>query len=67
MCKACPERMVIHVVASNCDDFSYYWNLSYIRRALEDDEVTFVGLVNNYAPEAFVFNKTRIWDFTRSA
>ena len=59
--------MVIQVVTSIFDDFRYYWNLSYIRKALQNNEVAFVGVVNNYAPEAFVFNKACIYDFTRSA
>ena len=59
--------MVIQVVASNFDDFRYYWNLSYIMKGLQNDEVAFIGVVNNYAPEAFVFNTTRVYDFTRSA
>ena len=59
--------MVIQIVASIFDDFRYYWNLSYIRKALQNNEVDFVGEVNNYAPEAFVFNKANIYDFTRSA
>ena len=36
-------------------------------KGLQNDEVAFTGVVNNYAPEAFVFNKGRIFDFTRSA
>ena len=59
--------MVIQVLTPIFDDFRYYSNLSYIRRALEEDEVAFIGVVNNYAPEAFVFNKARIYDFTRLA
>ena len=59
--------MVIQVVASNFDDFRYYWNLSYIMKGLQNDEVAFIGVVNNYAPEAIVFNRARIFDFTRTA
>ena len=66
--KACPERMVIQVLASIFDDVGYYYNLGYLRRALQDDTVAFIGVVNNHAPETFVFNnKTRIYDLTRSA
>ena len=54
--------MVIEVVASIFDDFRYYWNLSYIRKALQNDKVAFVGAVNNYAPEAFVFNKASTYE-----
>ena len=67
MCKACPERMVIQVVASIFDDFRYYWNLSYLQRALQNNEVAFDGVVNSHAPGAFVFNTARIYDFTHSA
>ena len=59
--------MVIQVLTPIFDDFRYYSNLSYIRRALEEDEVAFIGVVNNYAPEAFVFNKDCTYDFTRTA
>ena len=59
--------MVIQVVASTFDDYPYYWNLSYLRRALQNDEVAFIGVVNNYAPEEFVINKGRVYDFTRTA
>lgn len=59
--------MVIQVLASIFDDISYYYNLSYLQRALQDDEVAFIG-VNIYTPEAFVFdNKASIYDFTCSA
>ena len=67
VCKACPERMVIQVVASIFDDLRYYWNLSYIRKALQNNEVAFVDEVNNYAPEAFVFNKACVYHFTLTA
>ena len=67
MCKACPERMVIQIVASNFDDFRYYWNLIYIMKGLQKDEVKFIGEVDNYAPTAFVFNKARVYDFTCTA
>ena len=60
--------MAIQVVASIFDDVGYYYNLGYLRRALQDDEVAFIGVVNNHTPDAFVFdNKARIYDFTRSA
>ena len=59
--------MVIQVVASIFDDFGYYWNLSYLRRALENNQVAFVGVVNTHTPGAVVFNTARIFDFTRSA
>ena len=60
--------MVIQVVASISDDFGYYWNLSFLKRALQDDEVAFDGVVNNYAPGAIVFDdKTCVYNFTRSA
>ena len=59
--------MVIQVVSSNVDDFRYYWNLSYIRNGLQNDEIAFIGVVNNYAPKAFEFNTGRVYDFTRTA
>ena len=66
--KACSERMVIQVVASVFGDCGYYYNLSFLRGALERDEVAFIGEVNNHAPETFVFdNKTNVYNFTRSA
>ena len=59
--------MVIQVLASIFDDVGYYYNLGYLQRALQDDQVAFIG-VNIHTPEAFVFdNKARIYDFTRSA
>ena len=59
--------MVIQVVASIFDNFRYYGSLSYLQKALQNNEVAFDDVVNNHAPGAFVFNKSRIYDFTRSA
>ena len=59
--------MVIQVLASITDDVGYYYNLGYLQRALQNNQVHFNGGVNNHAP-VFVFNNTaRIYDFTRSA
>ena len=43
--KACLERMVIQILASIFDNVGYYYNLGYLRRALQDDEVAFIILV----------------------
>ena len=59
--------MVIQVLASITDDVGYYYNLGYLQRALQHNQVHFNGGVNNHAP-VFVFNnKACIYDFTRSA
>ena len=59
--------MVVQVVHSVIDNFGYYNNLGYLRSALGRGEV-FLDAVNVHAPPAFEFdNKTRIYDFTRSA
>ena len=60
--------MAIEILTSIQDDFDYYDNLGYLRKALENGEVQFQGFVNNHAPDQFVFeNKRRIYDFTRTA
>ena len=59
--------MVVQVVYSVIDNFGYYYNLGYLRSALERNGVAFIE-VNVHAPPALEFdNKARIYDFTRSA
>ena len=54
-------------MCSVTDDFGYYYNLGYLRSALERREVAFIK-VNVHTPPALEFdNKARIYDFTRSA
>ena len=60
--------MAIEILTSTQDDFGYYNNVGYLRRARQEGNVDFQGFVNNYAPDAIVFDdKARIYDFTRSA
>ena len=60
--------MAITILSSIQDDFGYYNNMAFLRRGLQEDRIKFVGVVNNYTPEAIVFdNKGRLYDFTRSA
>ena len=59
--------MVVQVVYSVIDNFGYYYNLGYLLSALERGEVAFIG-VNVHTPPVLEFdNKSRIYDFTRSA
>ena len=60
--------MAITILSSIQDDFGYYNNMAFLRRGLQEDRIKFVGFVDNYTPEAIVFNnKGRLYDFTRSA
>ena len=64
--------MAITILTSIQDDFGYYNNLAFLQRGLQvaDQEarIYFQGYVNDYTPEAMVFdNKGRLYDFTRSA
>lgn len=57
----------IEIVSSIQDHFGYYDNLAYLKGNL-GNTVQFQGLVYNFAPNTFVFDKkARIYDFTRSA
>ena len=60
--------MAITIVTSIQDDFGYYNNLAFLQRGLQEGGIQFRDGVNNYAPDAMVFNdKGRLYDFTRSA
>ena len=60
--------MAITILTSSQDDFGYYYNLGFLRRGLQEDEIQFEGFVDNHTPEAIDFdNKARVYDFTRSA
>ena len=60
--------MAITILTSIQDDFGYYNNVAFLQRGLQEDRIKFGGVVNNYTPEATVFNnKGRLYDFTRSA
>lgn len=59
---------MIRIVSSREDpSFRYYHNLAFLRNGLESHTIHFQGFVNNHAPQAFVFNAGRIYDFTRTA
>ena len=59
--------MVIIVSSRQDPSFSYYNNLVSLRNGLQNNAIHFQGLVNNHAPQAFVYNAGRIYDFTRTA
>jgi hypothetical protein len=59
--------MPIEILTSTQDDFGYYDNLGYLRKALQEGRVHFEGLVNNYAHDEPPFATARIYDFSRSA
>ena len=60
--------MTIRILTSIQDDFGYYNNLAFLQRGLEEGRIQFQDVVNNYTPNAIVFEqKGRLYDFTRSA
>ena len=60
--------MAITILTSIQDDFGYYNNLAFLQRGLQEGRIQFQDGVNNYTPNAIVFDKKgRLYDFTRSA
>ena len=59
---------MVTIVSSRQDpSFRYYDNLAFLRNGLQNNAIHFQGHVNNHAPEAFVYNAGRTYDFTRTA
>ena len=60
--------MAITILTSIQDDFGYYNNLAFLQRGLREERIQFQGFVNDYTPNAIVYDdKGRLYDFTRSA
>ena len=59
--------MAIQILTSIEDGLAYCNNKAYLTSALQRGLVHFLYPVNSYTPRPFVFNTTRLYDFTRSA
>ena len=57
---------MVQVVSSVVDNFGYYYNLGYLRSALERNGVQLIK-VDVHAPPAFQFDKANVYNFIRSA
>ena len=59
--------MVIQILTSVEDNFAYGYNLGYLRRAIQRDEVHLDGQPNNHHPDPQPFAKRSVYFFTRTA